>query len=322
MNRVFASGWLLIFFLALLSPNDAAAGIVVDGDLSDWGVTKIADGNQSNWGGVPGVGQRTIGAHTYFTFLEDNSDLAGDGGLLGPQYGGQNYDAEFLAVGINGNNLVIAISTGQRPDNSEASGKPKDGKRFAPGDIRIGTSLGYFGVEVGGGAYSGDIAGGSITEGADGSFYNLDSKGFTIDGNDGLPGLAVNSSTYVAGSVWRTDATDWQLDPITNNLPVQLKFDMAPTKLMGEPGQLADFIYTRNSFTSQHAVIEVSIPFSMFLNAAITSVSWSPSCGNDIVSVDIPAPGGLMPTPAPATLPLFLLGFLGVARSRAFRNRQ
>ena len=56
--------------------------------------------------------------------IDKVTDNAGDGGYLGPYYGGQNYDGEFLAASFDGVKLSIVVVTGQRPDNGFS--------RFAP----------------------------------------------------------------------------------------------------------------------------------------------------------------------------------------------
>src|SRR5262245_49914619 len=69
---------------------DASAAIVVNGNLSDWGVT-VADNDASSWGVPAGTGTNTVGTFTYFYHQEDQSDTSGDSYFLGPNYGGQNY---------------------------------------------------------------------------------------------------------------------------------------------------------------------------------------------------------------------------------------
>src|SRR3569623_1864256 len=129
------------------SSVSVASPIQVDGDLSDWDVV-VSDGNESNFYHLnPSIG--LLGYHR-----DDQSDSAGDGGYLGPHYGGQNYDAEFMGVALQDSMLYVAIVTGQRPDNGL--------ERYSPGDILIVTSNGLFGIEVGGG--KGGNNGSAITE--------------------------------------------------------------------------------------------------------------------------------------------------------------
>jgi len=112
-----------------------AAALVVDGNLSDWGV-HVADNNQSTFNFTANIG--LLGTH-----IDDQCDLAGDNGYLGPHYGGQNFDAEMMAVALKNGRFYIAIVTGQRPDNGLA--------RYNPGDLIIATAGGTFGMEMGGG---------------------------------------------------------------------------------------------------------------------------------------------------------------------------
>ena len=139
-------------------------------------------------------------------------------GFLGPNYGGQDYDAEFLGATISNSSLYLAIATGQRPDNGY--------KNFSPGDIRIETSYFDPGSTV---RSSGPLAlrlaeaiwtqhpACPINAGAPGTTYVLNINGFTT-GQD----LAHNA-LHTAGSVWETSlASDWINDPIPPPTPTQL----------------------------------------------------------------------------------------------------
>jgi hypothetical protein len=259
----------------------SAAPITVDGSLADWGVS-IADNNLSNYSGLLGASIGLLGAH-----IEDQNDLAGDGGFVGPNYGGQNYDAEFLGVARDGSTVYMAIVTGQRPDNGL--------ERFAPGDIRIITSTGVFGIELGGGPGGGP--GGLMNEGAPGSFYTLNSSGFTT-AHTSLPARP-------AGSIWK-DST-WYMDPIAPPGPTQMI--QANT---GTPIGTADLVYTRNSVTTQHAIIELSFDASLMGGLSVLSASeWRAACGNDELAVNIS-----VPEPATLFLAAAGLGALGFLRRR------
>ncbi len=91
--------------------------------------------------------------------IEDTSDSAGDNGFVGPNYGGQNYDVEFLGVKQQGSRIYLAMVSGLRPDNGF--------ERFGPGDIRLVVNGVTYGIEVGGGVGGG--AGGMLTGGMEGS---------------------------------------------------------------------------------------------------------------------------------------------------------
>lgn len=266
-----------------------AGPIVVDGDLSDWGVT-VADNNASNmnaYAGMAGIGLLGWDA-------EDQNDDAGHGAYLGPNSGGQDYDAEMMLAAVNGGRLYIGIATGQRPDNGAAN--------YSPGDIRIETSIGTFGIEVGGGAGGG--LGSALTEGAAGSTYNLNSNGYTISSFDSL--------NPAAGSVY--SGSNWILDPIAPAGPVQIDPN-APGAFRGN----ADFVFTRDSSTSQHAVIELSLDAAAIFGSGteIQSIHWRPSCGNDEVDLSV----SLTATPEPGTFVL-LGGMLAAFALRRRRRRE
>ncbi len=269
----------LICLVVVLLNTIPAMALIVDGNLSDWGVN-VADQNQSTFNFAVNIG--LLGSH-----VEDQDDLAGDSGYLGPNIGGQNFDAEMMAVALTGGRFYISIVTGQRPDNGLA--------RYNPGDLIITTAGGTFGLEVGGGAGGG--AGSAIAAGATGSTYTLNSSGFTT-------AHANANAQQTAGSIWGN--VDWLLDPISPKVPVQFAINGGST-FVG----LADYIYTRNTVTSQHAIIELSFPAAWFAGNSIESFTWRPSCGNDELQVMVPEP---------ASLGLMLLGVAAVVRSNRRRS--
>jgi hypothetical protein len=270
--------------LALLSAGSLqAATLVVDGDASDWGFS-VADNNASTF--VPDGGLSLVAL-----FVEDTDDLAGDGGNVGPNLGGQNYDGEALAAAVQGSDLFVTIVSGVRPDNGL--------QRYGPGDLRITTNTGSYGIEIGGGAGGGP--GGMLFGGDPGSTYTLSGDGFTAS-------HAAADPAQTAGSIWLNPA--WILDPI----PVQEQTQM---QIAGGGTHVGDAVYrfSRDTATTQHSVIEMSLPLSLFAGQTIMSISWHPACGNDILTSSV------SPVPEPGTLALAGLGALAlvplVRRKRA-----
>ena len=219
--------------LALSSAPVSAATITIDGNLSDWGIT-VGDNNTSNFSNLA----NNIGLLTSFT--EDQSDTAGDSGYVGPNQGGQNYDAEFLGMALQGSMLYVAIVSGQRPDNGAT--------RFAPGDLNLTIDGINYGIEVGG-------------------------------GNGWTTGVAATNPAQTAGSVWTN--VDWIVDPIAPATDVQMQVTGTSTQVGN-----ADYVYTGNTSTNQHSIIELALDISNLLGEdgeGIIGIYWSPSCGNDIV---------------------------------------
>lgn len=274
--------------------------ITVDGNVSiaEWGI-KVGDNNLSNFSnpGVPGTSPGT----TFFFAREDQNDLWGDGGYLIPHYGGQNYDAEFMGLAIDSTKLYLTIVTGQRPDNGFS--------RFSPGDIRIvakqskdGPVQSTFGIEVGGG-----LGGASglnlLTEGAPGSTYMLNSRGYTVGYAD---------SPREVGSVWKDP--NWLLDPIAHEAQVQMTNDTSGTRVGAGN---ADFVYTRNGdATTQHAVMELALDRSIFGSAGALDIYWAPSCNNDVLEINDDLPARV---PEPGTLAALGIGFLAIRLARRRR---
>lgn len=266
------------------SGTAVAAPITVDGSLSDWGVA-VADNNFS---------QFTPYASTLYYAKEDTSDTAGDSGFVGPNYGGQNYDVEFLGVRQQGSRLYLAMVSGLRPDNGF--------ERFGPGDIRIVVNGIAYGIEVGGGAGGG--GGGVLTEGTEGSTYKLDANGFTSGHNvAALPHAAAQTT----GSIWKNST--WIMDPIAPATPVQFQG--------GTQVGMADYVYTRNTVTSQHSIIEASFETGLFGDIHSIEIAWGPACGNDVLSVT-----GDINVPEPHVLSLLAVGLAGIAVRRPKARRR
>ena len=232
----------------------AFADYIVDGDLSDWGVL-VADNNATTF--ITGPNSGLLGTH-----LEDQDDNAGDGAYVGPLYGGQNYDAEYMGVARQGSEIFISIMTGQRPDNGLT--------RFAPGDILIETDTAIYGIEVGGG--EGGVAGALVGLGEIGSTYELNGSGYTI-------AHEAADAQQTTGSIWVD--VNWS--------PTQFEIDSGSTLV----GMASDYVYTSNTSTSQHAVVELSFDTSLLAGQTITSIQWRPSCGNDELIVAVPEPASL-----------------------------
>jgi hypothetical protein len=278
---VLRAHFIVVSSLVAVLTGAASAAIVVDGNLSDWGVS-IADNNVHNYSLFgPSIGLLS-------SFEEDQNDAAGLSATLGPNLGGQDYDAELMAVAYDNYTLYIAISTGQRPDNGFTY--------FGPGDIRIETSGGTYWLEVGGGQGGG--VGTLITAGAVGSTYTLKSNGETQS-------YANAAALQTAGSVW-TGVTSI-LDPIAPQGPTQFAINGGSTSV-----GTASYAYTRNSQTTQHAFIEAGLNIAMFNGETIESIHWRPGCGNDEVDVCV----NLVPEPATMSL---LVGGLALLRNRRKR---
>lgn len=284
------------------------ASITIDGNLSDWGVS-LANNNASNImpkAAAPGSGSPHCAAPLdYYYACEDTNDNDASG-LVGPQYGGQDYDVEFLAAargaGANVGRLFVGIASGLRPDNGAS--------HYGPGDLFLKVNgVGYV-IEMGGGAgHTGGAALGAQTQGQAGSFYNLDANGNTVSQTP-LANQSVGSVWRVADgtttqTAWATQATQWQKGANAVSVGAATVYSTLDS-LSGNQ--------------NQHAVIEVGIDLALFgignQLATIDELRWGPSCFNDVLSIN-----GIIPAiPEPATLPMTALG-LGLLTFTALRRR-
>jgi len=276
----------ILLVLTLCSLGQAA--VQVDGNLAEWGITQGSGGhlvyNGYNYiypSQPPTSGKKDVadvsGFGKVFFHAEDSDDSLGLSALIGPNHGGQHFDGEFLGVAFRGDGLWIAIATGQRPDNGKAE--------FEPGDIRIETSAGVFGIETGGGEGNTSLHVKTVQTGDHGSTYNLNGSGYASSVTD-LPGRA-------AGSLYSTQDSDWIVNntPGSNNVRAQVQG--------GTYEGLIDYVYSASSGYNYHAFLEARVPYGDLGNALIKKVSWAPSCANDVLEYTWPE--GQPPIPEPAS---------------------
>lgn len=317
--------------LFCLQTSRLDAAVAVDGDLSDWGIT-LNDNLQLQFqGGVvnspsnpgnQGTIDNFLGHGTrLFYHAEDSSDTASKGGFLGPHYGGQDYDGEFLGVMQEGSKLKVAIATGQRPDNGPGT--------YSPGDLMIVTSNGVFGIEIGGGMGNEGRKSGVAGLGSEGTSYELDSRGTTTSSTN-------YAGDHTAGTVWFAENTgDWILDAIAGKVPVQLNHENLSVDAL--VGLVDGLFYNYLEGLGQHAFIELGFDLSLLFgdqsDVTLYSIVWNPACNNDELSVlltDVSyskpdsssGPVESYPNPEPTSLAIWAgIGLIVAAKCRSRRRK-
>jgi len=328
------------------APVAQAAPVIVDGNLTDWGVA-AALGHSDGPLGPNTLGNATPAAPkfglTNYTgvtanlavnggfiqtgMIEDSRDDKGDY-TLGPVQGGQPFDAETLLVGRDAGSSMyyVAIMSGQLPMN---------GNRYEPGDlgieVRRGNSYSYYGIELGGGAGTG-ISATNAGSNATGTHYNINTNGYTTNvtkaGVAGgiyataLNGAAGNAQGWTPGIAQSVGNPNGNY-PIngTNGIEVQLNVATLNNAnlLVGQATMARQYMTQIFSGTTYgHEMLELSFDSSnMFQDGDMVRFWWAPSCGNDVLVT--PLFENVVLVPEPATL---ALAGLGAASLVVRRNRR
>ena len=107
---------------------------------------------------------------------------------------------------------------------------------------------------------------------------------------------------------------NWIPDPIAPQTDVQMQITGTSTQV-----GTADYVYTGNTVTNQHAIIELALDISNLLGEdgeGLIGIYWSPSCGNDVVQALHLAAIPTTEVPEPGAAFVWLLGVGAIAGVR------
>ena len=93
---------LALLFVASLATAVRAQTYVIDSNISDWGINSTT----------------LISSTAKSQMIED---FVGASGYVGPQYGGQTYDAEAIYVDWNSSRVFVGVLTGMPPTHTNYS---------------------------------------------------------------------------------------------------------------------------------------------------------------------------------------------------------
>jgi hypothetical protein len=221
-----------------------------------------------------------------------DDDGVGAGGFVGPGWGGQAFDAEYLYYKWSGSVLSIGLQSGfDLVTGVVASG----GKKYYAGDLAL--------------SFDGNAS--TYEYAIDFGLYTEDYSGKKVDAT---ADDATDTGSDVAGlysvSQWNTTVAFPQSNPFAMDRGTLIRALADPNY----PGQqnIAGFDSTEGSFYRI-----VSIDLSGLNLGPNFAMHWTMSCGNDVLdgvtreTVKVPEPG---------TLALFGTGLLGLALVRRRRR--
>ncbi len=268
-----------LMIVAGMMASAGAQAIVIDGDLSDWGIQK--DIGKAGW--TPTANNGIIPNSNIQTSVED-WDRSTKNGYLDPGYGGQAYDAEALYALIEGNTLFIALATGHNP----ATANSPNNNNFGAGDF-------------------------AIDFGKNGS-YELGINIKPYWDTFGVAGGVYKNVTWELG-LWNDNATSGYLKSehptsMSNGTQIGAVDSLFISSAKTGYGEWS---------TDKHYFYEMSINISLLEAAGWDgdpfNIHWTQNCANDSIIVDppsgVPEPGTL------ALIPLGLLGLVVLRRRNA-----
>lgn len=273
-----SSRTLLATALLAAFSGTAAASIVVDGNLSDWGI------NKNTWAPASGIHYSV-------------EDSTGTGAYwLNPGWGGQAYDAEAMYATITDGKLFIALATGHDP---RTLNKPS-ASSFGAGDFAID-----FGKN------------GTYELGINMLYATALSKGKYTYETFGILGGVYANPTWSYG-LWAPDGSQTSTRPdklhptsLLNGTQIGRADLVYTTNGVGGYGQKEGDLHYFYEMS-----VDLGLLYQAGWDGSAFNIHWTQNCANDSIITD-PGFPSTVPEPTSLVLVgAGLFGLLGIGRRR------
>lgn len=250
-------------------------------------------------------------------------DYVAADGKVGPGWGGQTFDAEYLFYKRVGNTLSLGLQTGFNVSGKLAGGTGADVTASTDGPVKVG-GINYYAGDL---ALSFDAVPNPVMPGLPSDYeYAVDFGLYTEDYTGAAHGDKVGGAGSGIDAAGLYSVATWNNDVINPEFQASDPFAMETgTKI----GDLSTNTWSKETLASGETSFARVVSFDLIdLGIGIEDdftffAHWTMSCGNDEINGYAAVPGnlgGTDPVPEPSTIALLGIGLTGLAGGVATRR--